>query len=264
MEATKRRKKRKDPDARHPHLDHMWEKHRRLIHWWATKIGRILSCKPSEYLGILYIRLNRVLWHWEPKLGYKFSTYYSSHILAYVLASIKNDSEHQRTEYYKYRVKQDKNNRFNYIHVPDAINTNKFRKVPYKDHKDHQSWCMDLIEDLGGPQNTWEIMKTTLSDREAAILYRHVAEEVTFADIADSLKISKQRVHQILLSATEKMTERLCNNREFRRAALYYMKEVVVPGMDKPNPQGDDHEALQVFHQEPTGQSEQAGQEEEL
>ena len=118
---------------------------------------------------------------------------------------------------------------------------------------------MDLIEDLGGPQNTWEIMKTTLSDREAAILYRHVAEEVTFTDIAESLKISKQRVHQILLSATEKMTERLCNNREFRRAALYYMKEVVVPGMDKPNPQGDGHEALQVFHQEPTGQSEQAG-----
>jgi RNA polymerase sigma factor (sigma-70 family) len=171
---------------RHPRFDEYFELHRKLIFWWARRLGKKLGIPYAEFVGLLTIRFNRALYYYDEKRS-KFSTYFQQDIRVF-LKQIKEDSDILTSK-----------GKCRYISSGQGL---YFRK-PEKKH----DFIDELLDKYGN--NFWRHIRQVLKDkRKFVIVYRHCHGE-NLKQIGDSLGLSKERIRQILGKALEILSKEI-------------------------------------------------------
>lgn len=81
VQVSKARKKMNVDRKRHPDFDARFKENYGIIWMWAIKLGKTFRMSKYELIGDLTLRLNQVLFSYEPSKG-KFATYFGCGIAA--------------------------------------------------------------------------------------------------------------------------------------------------------------------------------------
>lgn len=201
--------------GRHPDLDAAWAKHYRIVYWWASKLGTVYRTQKREYLSILFIKFNEALWKWKEGGGAKFTSYFSYMVFNYVARITRHDSDRFVASW---RYKEGDGIKFK----SSVINECDLSQIPFKDHRDYQSWVYDIISELGGLEKAWSLFNLNLTHKEKIIIQGRLFKGDTLEQIGLTLNVGRERVRQIEFSAICKIRRRLFYNKKFKTIAKQY------------------------------------------
>jgi RNA polymerase sigma factor (sigma-70 family) len=190
---------------RHPDFDKMWEKHQKLVFWWANRITvalnrqrRTTAFEGSDFLGYLTLRFNYCLYYYDGGQS-KFSTFFGLHLFWAVLRwvvrpdvedlpmSLPDSAESLRT----------KNSEERGLHM---------YRIPQPE-EDTEDWIKDLIE-LCGP-DPWEFLTRQMFPREKEIADLRCRLSLPWEEIGGRLGISRERVRQLWNRLLGRLSDRI-------------------------------------------------------
>jgi len=201
--------------GRHPDLDEAWAKHSKLVYWWASKLGTAYRTQKREYLSILFLKFNEALWKWKEGGGAKFTSYFSYMMFNHVARITRHDADRLVAAW---RYTKEDRAKFK----SSVINECNLSQVPFKDHRDYQSWVYDIISELGGLESAWALFNRNLTHKERLVIYGRLFKGDTLEQIGLTLHVGRERVRQIQFSAICKIRRRLFYDKKFRTIAKQY------------------------------------------
>lgn len=196
---------------RHPEFDAYWEQHRGILHWAAKKAARTYGGSYSDYLGTLVLRMNYVLYHYDPARGVKFITYFLKRFSEYILRRwMRYESEGWDLFYHK-AVSTDedfKQTNINYAYHEAA---NFLYRIPEADSEELAA-VMGLFETQ---DEAWVYFTRGLDAKRKFVIERRFRYEQTLQEIAEPLSITKERVRQLESDALRSIRDKLIKVRAF-------------------------------------------------
>lgn len=193
--------------ARHPNFDAMWEKHEKLVWWWAVKCSNTFNVKSRkiwtklDFIGILTIRFNHVLYSFDEQKG-KFTTLFSWRIYGYVI----NHMLMYESEYWNAKMYNAGNND---LHV-GSVNK-EFHESDYFMYRvpENDSWTFQIIDLFEDHHKCWRYLTDGLPERSKSVLEGRYKDGKTLVEIGKLMGITKERVRQIQEASVKSIANRL-------------------------------------------------------
>lgn len=189
--------------TKHSDFDKMWESYRSFIFWWAKRMSKAFGGEADDYVGNLVLRLNRVLYTYDPTRG-KFTTYYSTGIHDEMIrVFLRFESEHRAIYWMAVQSTDDE---IKSVGVNYAFHEADFHLYRIPDCDD--DWADEIISNFESPEECWKFLMKGINNRERAIV-RSKCEGKTLEAIGIEYDISKERVRQLYYATLKKIRERL-------------------------------------------------------
>lgn len=209
----------------HPDLNRMWEKHSKLLWWWAHRLARMHGGETEDYIGTLVLKLNQVLHTFNESLG-KFSTYYSYNMKWYVFSNfIKYESENKSINWAAAR--------FTDVEVTELVTNYSFHEAGlqlYRVPDPDDDWALEVMENFETPEKCWKFMVMDLDERTKRILKMRYTGS-TLDEVAKVFQVTRERVRQLQSIGIEKI-----------RTSLIKLEKWIDLFRDKPKNQDKERE----------------------
>ncbi len=175
---------------RHPDFDAAWEEHSGLVYWWSARVARIFNrtlgaraWEREDFLGLMTVRLNYILYHWKPELG-TITTVFSQHAIGLALRFVVwIDRENWRLD--------------------KEAHDELLKAYAYHKNRDHmyrppqnESWAEQLL-DVIPDDDKWAYLTRTMKERTKTIMEWVYRDGMNFAEVGKLLEISRERVRQV-------------------------------------------------------------------
>lgn len=185
------------PRPRHPDIDKIWDKYKRLIYWWAALLVRNIGGEEDSYVAELFLKCNNDLWLFDKNRGVPFSTYFTTNLFDYFYRTNRINSDMEMATYYANTTTI--KNKFN----PEVFHqqTCDIDQKYYLKLKDNHNWACDIIAEIGGNKEIWRVLTFNMKERPVEVLYRHFVLGEKLAQIGRYFNLSRERVRQIKVVA---------------------------------------------------------------
>ena len=206
---------------RHLNFDECLEKNYNFLIEQSKKLGKKLHKNPDDLLGSFILKLNKSLWTYKPEnsKNTKFSTYFSMHMIGYLVRDFfSKDSESETL--HKYSRTTNKQNRKN-LSVRYITNEDS----PIKESNDlENSWIEEFSQYFPNRIKFWKNLSINLNENERIILFEYI-KGTKLENIAKKIKKNKSTVCIILRDIKVKMREFISNSPKLTKIkdALQYV-----------------------------------------
>ena len=200
---------------RHPLMDQYENTHRGMLYHAAKRVAVQTEVgSTDDYLGFMYIRMNHMLYSYNPEKG-KFTTFFYRHLKHDVMRSfISLESENQAMRWFSLRNRND----------PDAIRvkgdaflrreTGKLFYLPDEGRQDEivdeVLKCFDTVDAC------WDYMTRGLDQRRKDILYWRFKKGDNLQEVGNLYGISRERVRQLEANALSKVRQNMGKLEDWR------------------------------------------------
>lgn len=220
-----REERRARNDTRHPYLDREWPKYKKLLYWAAKRLAYYLNtCRsmksgfkgrqtycPEDLYGVLFMRLNRMLWYYDPKYGQFSTLFVKNNITDIVNQIIRKDSEFGALDFRRAQnVNRGTDDGRKLINL-GRLNPDSHTALVERDRK---SWATDILHLLHDtdPGAIWSYIDKHLNKRDALILRWYFKDDLILDDIARKLGVTRQRAQQLKVRAMRTLKTALTRN----------------------------------------------------
>lgn len=188
---------------RHPELDAYYERHEKLLHYWAHRIARRFKLDANDLVGTLYLHLNRVLHYYDPSR--RFSTFFSYRVTDVVIVNwLRFESDAWGVHYAATSMTAEEKRECHSIYALHEADYSLYR-VPEKD----SDWTAAIIDCFDTIDEIWEFLCRDLNKRHRWILEKRFRDGMMLHECGKILRITKERTRQIEARALEKIRGRI-------------------------------------------------------
>jgi hypothetical protein len=200
-----------DTSKRHPDFDAAWDKYGALVWWYARRIGKAFGRPPSHIIGTLVLRMNYVLYHLDESKG-TFGNMLSLNLYRWVYERVmRYESEAWHVAYMKQYSDRE--------HWQQCkISYNYHEHTDYFLYRPPEMDSDEIAEIIGSfetPQDCWNFMMRGVEPRRRWILEQRFRENRSLGDIGQQMRVSKERVRQLINHALSQIAKRLQAVRAF-------------------------------------------------
>ena len=204
--------KKQPPRPRHPDVDKAWIQYQKLLDWWADRLKRVFGGDKNVYLSELFIKLNNDLWLFDPARGVKFTTYFGTNLFGYLYRTVKLESESEMATWAG-KYTRNKTSFKCKVFSEQVINIDQ---KEFKDQRDYYNWVHDLIEDIGGREETWKMFTFNLNARSIDIIKRRFIQGQTLEEIGQHYGVTRERIRQLEFLAMCAIKDRFENSTKLK------------------------------------------------
>ena len=189
---------------KHQRFDELWNTNKGLVYWWASKLSKLYGGIPSEYVGMLVLRFNYVIYHYDESkgtLGQLFQLHLHKWIWKYML---------------RYESETKAIHNFNHNATTGELNEQQFNFATYEKHRHlystpgkEEKWAIDLLENFDSPEDLWAFLCRGMPEQWKKLIKQKFVQDLSFTDIAQSRGVSVQAVAQQYHTVMKRIRERI-------------------------------------------------------
>jgi RNA polymerase sigma factor (sigma-70 family) len=190
----------------HPLFEAYCQQYERLLWRWAHKLARKARIRSEEVIGYLYLRMNRFLYAYKEELGYKFSTYFLSHVVPDFFRDVMQYESESWAIWYKMRGPgndEEDTPTIQYYNSYEADGL--FFKCPPPD----DDWADEILKLFDTREDLWDFLMRGIDRRVREILEMRYKLDMTLAAIGRQWGLSRERVRQLEVRGLMRIKDRL-------------------------------------------------------